>query len=494
MRKKIFLLSILSLILHSPILYAQNYRSVVPGQKQFFEHDSTFDFVLNTPFSFPTENNSPIKAVNFDSSSNIVNGIARYNFFTWRYPSQTGGLNCIIENGNAWTGSRMNELNNGNDLFFNDNNDTIRIKTLASVNSSWHFFNDTSGSYIQASLDSIVWMQMANIQDSVKCISLHMFSSAGILDTVSMINGKIIYLSKSNGLFSSVIFREFPQNMLILYRRAEVVMPTIGDIYNFDINDEFEYFENCGSQYEYKRIIGKSYSSNHDTLTYTFQHRTSSTTVIDTLNISFENLSMPFFNVLPEENNYSLPDSLVLNNYEIRIDSNFNYSPIYINIDGYLFLKMQTDTCYTYNNFEPAPITTEYVAGLGVVENSVNNTLMMGYFCEQKLIWYHKGNTYWGNATGLTIGLNNLDVINAKIKLFPNPASNDVKVLYDFGYSNKRWLELLDVQGKIIYQQCLLSNVKEVLLNIGAYDNGLYQIRISDDMGIRRNAKLIVQH
>ena len=465
---------------------AQDYHCVIPNQQQFFQLDSPYYYPQVNLFVMPDENNSPIKAIYFDSSLVVTNGVMHFGFHTWRDTS-LASFPCVDLNGQSWIGSKMLELNNNKAIFFNEHNDTIKIETLAAVNDSWHFYyNYTDNSYINATVDSIVWLQIAGIQDSVKCISLTAHDSTGAVDTNSIVNGQQIYLSKSNGLLKTIGFTGFPSGITALHRITDLALPTVAEIYDFNVDDEFEYYSysyqsSSADGYKYLKVLSKSFNANVDTVIYQFHRIETAFTSWsgDTIVESFPYSTNSFFGTLPEQIRYSIPDSTNLVNYVINIDSNYNYRPLYNIVGGYFLYHLPGDSCYNLNNFEPVPTTDEYIPGLGRVEQSSNSIYQTGGFSETKLIWYHKGNEYWGNP--VTIGINQYEIPNYSISIYPNPNTGNftLKLPQNTELST---IEILNVLGESVFKDELPAGQSKKEIYLSNLKSGIYICKVVSNL------------
>ncbi len=108
-------------------------------------------------------------------------------------------------------------------------------------------------------------------------------------------------------------------------------------------------------------------------------------------------------------------------------------------------------------------------------------------------------NYFLGPVTGsvcdsLSTGIKEQEKTPMQIKLSPNPANGEVYVLYDFGYQHNGTVELLDLQGRVLYRQNLYWSGKQLQLHTANYTNGLYEVVVKDDIGRKTSAKLVVQH
>ena len=94
----------------------------------------------------------------------------------------------------------------------------------------------------------------------------------------------------------------------------------------------------------------------------------------------------------------------------------------------------------------------------------------------------------------LSTGIKEQKKTPLQIKLSPNPANGEVYLLYDFTYQHNGIVELLDVEGRVIYTQKLYWSGRQLQLHTANYANGLYEVVVKDDSGRKASAKLVIQH
>lgn len=488
---KTLLLIFSFLLLLTSEIFSQNYSCVIPNQVQYFQVDSPFYYPLPNEWIIPQVNNSPIKVLNFDSANVIGGDIYRYGFYTWRDTAQFTSIPCADINGPFWLGSKEIEMANGTSVFFTGTNDTVKIKTQAAVNDSWHLYKYSNGNYVRAKVDSIVWMQMAGISDSVKCISLYVYDSTGSAVTWPYINGKSIFISKSNGLFKSVVFRDFPDNNFNTYhRRAIIPIPTVAQMFDFNVNDEFEYQTTYSIPYYYYKILAKNLNNTLDSVIYQLQRiskayqynccpvpHLDSIFTIDSIITIYPYTSAPYFRGFPEQNIYSLPDSMTLLNYVVNIDSNYNYRPLYDVVGGYMG-KDSMAGCYAINNFEPIPTTSIVSPGLGFVENSSDYSAIGGQFEGSIMIWYHKGNETWGNYFTVITGVRELYGFTPNILLYPNPNKGIFTLEFEKNNTSEARVEIINMLGEVVYKDVMQAGQNKKEVHFNNLSSGIYTCRI----------------
>ena len=92
---------------------------------------------------------------------------------------------------------------------------------------------------------------------------------------------------------------------------------------------------------------------------------------------------------------------------------------------------------------------------------------------------------------GATVGVEE-SIATAGIRVFPNPAQNNLFIeLSDFNGSLER-LELIDLSGKVMAQPKLNTvSGTRVTMDLGAYSEGAYLLRMTTDKGVR-NERIII--
>ena len=133
----------------------------------------------------------------------------------------------------------------------------------------------------------------------------------------------------------------------------------------------------------------------------------------------------------------------------------------------------------------------------GIASNVLQQAMTLPCLCDGTMP--NHPNFFLGPVTGsicdsLSTGIKPAEQKPIEVKLSPNPANGEVYVLYDFAYQKNGKVELIDVQGRILYQQSLYWSGRQLQLHIGNYANGLYEVRVSDELGRRGSKKLVIQH
>jgi hypothetical protein len=432
-------------------LKGQDYRCVIPQQEHYFQQQG---FILNSSyFGY----NSEIKIAYFDSV--VINGSTTelFSFYTLRDSDhiQPGPGSCMLLDGPSWLGWKVKE-EPGQTTFYNMLMESIVVRNSDAIGDSSVAYAFQGGNKLWLRIDSIIYLQMGGIPDSVKCFT---FFATDSLDNAisSSLNGKQLLISKSNGFFSAYNFYDFPRDNKVLLRTANFALPTAGDIYNFDVGDEFEY--QYHDQYWiyamvretiWIRITGKAYTASMDSVIYYRSidskkikllvpvHDTTYNSYADTLVVG--NINQPFYPGYPEQNNF---DSMLTPlNYYIENDSSLqpgNY--IYSRYRVPWIADTATD-CLTYDIMNSSGWQWQHVPGLGIFRNK--SSFSNGYI-DTQLIWYKKGSTTWG--TFVPVGIEESHAKNS-ISIFPNPVQSSFSILNaGTGRGN---ISIVDVSGRTV--------------------------------------------
>jgi len=158
---------------------------------------------------------------------------------------------------------------------------------------------------------------------------------------------------------------------------------TVGQIFGFNVNDEFQFKGNGWGQppnADRFKIVGKYYSPDNDTVFYVRYHNSYASCVVnDSLIYSYWTETDTVF--------YTSLDSLVTETNYWRpydsIDTIIEYSEQYCDslVNGF---------CYAVNPFEPVYLSTIYGKGLGMVKDYYYNPTACEMF--DNILFYYKRN------------------------------------------------------------------------------------------------------
>ena len=458
------LISFAFLFLTISLAKAQDYKLFNSGQVYTFNSGDVYQF--NPQAYLNVYSWSEIKETRFDSITSSSGDTLFFPFHTWIDTTDINDtvIACGIKNGPSWMGNSIRELASGTTWLFNFANDSIRIDQLASFGQSWTMMSLAGGGSITATVDSLFLITIAGITDSVKQIKLTALDSLGAINIFHALHQKSLWISKSNGLFRALSFRDLPQYAQ-LNRIEPIPIATFGDIYNFDIGDEFEYYNLYSSafgtmsppSYTYYHILSKWYSAAMDSVFYAREVRAKSiqqnptppplyTEVFtySTDTVYYTNLNTFLYTEVPEQNSFQhLIQYNYFGVYSLNLDtSQFFGRPVYGEIGGFYDV---IDSCIQFNNFEPIFYTSQVATGLGSTLNSSDFRSQGGYLSESSLIWYHKGSEIFGNYVSVILGIEEQNKQNAVV-IFPNPTPNLCSLLLDTKSYNS--ITLFSISGE----------------------------------------------
>ena len=252
---------------------------------------------------------------------------------------------------------------------------------------------------------------------------------------------------------------------------------TLGEIYDFDIGDEFHYrnifYE--GSQYppdlKYDECVNititdKYYSADRDTVFYNRTYRSSrienngtwDTSMVDL--VSFKNLGSTLRDVhgkwaFPDSSNPDYFHGRVLN--EVAMPNAGN--------DGYTNMR--------------------FVQGLGQVNYHYDQSGQQHMLIEEKLVYYKKGSEVWG--TPYPVSIEKYLIPDKRLVITPNPAHNEIEV--SIGKYLKSELIIYDMNSKKVLNFEFAGNTTK--LDISNLKTGIYILTVVNKDGVS-NAKLLV--
>lgn len=409
------------------------------------------------------------------------------------YPSRTVQLigdDCYDPYGGGWAGKKV-VINNGWNYFFNDDNDTIKIKTDAVLNENWTLFQRAD---IKISATVTKWdtAMVLGVADSVKTITLHVFDAA--MNPISHeLENATITISKLYGLVKALNFTYFPalkyNCSYFTTKKLDLVgitNPELGvqklkwfDVFDFQVGDEFHYVESenylmsGGSSLEKKYIIRILTRENFtDSIRYTQDVRT--------LRRYKPNAHSDFIITLEHSQNTNL----------IQINSEFEQKPgiPVFNRDSTRFqispvLNITTEPDFFVLNSgcwqkifltDDACNSVSYAKGRGLVM-SISGCHEEQNYARKEQVYYKKGSVTWGTPLILTAN----EELNAgvAVTVYPNPVAD--RIFVDLNNVKHSTFELFDAQGRLILQQEL--SVQKNQVGVQQLGKGMYLYRLSAD-------------
>lgn len=470
---------------------AQNYQTVRSNQINYYG----------------TPNLSYILATRTDSIDLVGLDSIFFSYKTVRENDTTTSSNCAFLLGPNWYGEKVIIKDNGENLFFNKQHDTIHIQTQAHLNDTFLVYVYPSG------LDSIYgWITSEDTLtilgqlDSVKTIEF--FSTSTFLITPGQAS-----FSKNHGFvqwFASYSFPEAytgPQGLEIInytgnytlvgheFPRVGITKPRVGEIFDFEIGDRFifqfgDYDLSGGywtTNYLERTVIDKYVGI--DSVHYVF-HDTSKVTQGDysqgndplvtyygggTQSISKTDLMSLPDSLLPEEFNFSTTNSwnyLGVNDCGKLQETNFITSIGYDNLSSNCIISYDLSFGeYSYVSMVgigtfPAPYGYEF--GYPVQLNS--NLLYYSKVLEDTC------------GTNSYMALDDFTKAAPSFLIYPNPTNTNVTIRLHVEPTSSYQITIGDLSGKIVYTENVNSDLllSGYTLPTSQLESGIYLIVLND--------------
>ncbi|MCH8903275.1 MAG: T9SS type A sorting domain-containing protein [Bacteroidetes bacterium] len=499
---QIFLFIFLFTLLMGNTASTQNYNPVPTGRDIQYYHVEPSWF-----------QDTFIVSLHIDSSKVLGTDTVLFPYRVVDGDGDSLGWNCEYNaHDTSWAGHRIIQRP-GQTIFFNRQNDSIKINYASQLNDSWKLFELENGGFIEATFYAFGSTIIFGAPDSLKYITCQAKDSNGI-NISNTFNGKNFILSKNYGFWETYNFNKFPEDTTS-YHIIGISNPDFGvvnitarDIFNYDAGDEFHHHKDhrdCGPSYcrTYEnyfilKVIAKKESANLDTITYTYEkcyleYNYDGDIGFDTIRSQTIATKKIILSRLDHLNPY--PFELA---YEWFSRAGFNELK-----SGYARTVKSNMQEYEYNSSEGClfyPLSTGsenprvYGDGIGLVKYRQ----WYGDFYESTfdLVYYKKGNETWGNPLDCNKLLLRTAVAtpDESIKLFPNPAGNTINILLpksliqDFGTLD---FTLFDILGREVMSSEVTLQLSAI--SIETQFSGLYFYEIRVSSYLLDNGKLIIQ-
>ena len=470
---KIFLISLL--ILSSLVTYSQDYQTVYPGRIVHFS-------------------GSYFRSIRIDSVSQIQNCQEFFPFHMIRYNPFSG---FYTAKGSHWVGKKVSILPGGYNNFYNRQNDTIFINTMANINESWKLFTFPDSRYIIATVTSIEPECFIGLTDSVKTISLQVCQSTG-LPVTHCVNDLLIRISKYYGFVTILDFYSFPFEIPsenewsyddgYQFDLAGITNPDYGyqnikasDIFDFNIGDEYQFLEkySCYGYLDYsskiiiQKVITKNTEGKGTQINYEYDRCMRVTTqdtsyfVHDTINETID-LQNNYLDKLAYEPYWTEVISYILPVQNGKYDCNSNV------------FWGNNDTTLGYLCVDP-----EYCQYFG--KNIGGPYYWYDWFCpgSRELVYYtHNGVSY---GTPYSCEELSIELPDSRIVLFPNPAGDFVTIRLP-GDNRLYELEFFNSTGCLKIKTDI-SNEKTLCTS--QLPSGIYLLVIKDETFVKTSRLVI---
>lgn len=402
----------------------------------------------------------------------------------------------------SWIGSSVIIKTNGDNIFVTETLDSVLIKSLSNLSDSWAMYRFANGDRLVATVTTEGIDTVLSVPDSTKEISLQFQDSMGN-NLNGNINGHQFTISKSFGLIRTLAFRNFPSSLLRFDLigmngfSAGVQNLTAFEIYDYNIGDVLQYYIKYSTLNTLQifniqnTILGKSYSINNDSVTYTIDDSTLHEVQAMGSTFSFSHsiynvtylLQSPFdntLNVLPHE--VSITDSTGNNAFcEQSLNTNYNtrtYKSIFtdLTIDspflcgGYYFSS---------GNFWCWSVKYTYAKGLGMVlQENVNPYATR--ICIWNMNYFKKGVETWGTPFLFYQAVNLDEVEKNQLQITPNPTTGKLTISNLQQAINK--IDVFNILGEKVMSFNLYTPNSPVPteIDISSFPPGIYIVQAGD--------------
>ncbi|MCX6290647.1 MAG: T9SS type A sorting domain-containing protein [Bacteroidetes bacterium] len=467
---------------------AQDWQTVLSNRSACFEFSNYQDIY----------NAKELRVIKVDSIAMYGGDSMFFNYQTIR-DMYVGGSSfaCYQLNDTGWIGSSILIKNNGDNVFFNEQNDSIIIKTLAGVGIAWRLFELGSGNYLEAEITSSQVETILGVNDSVKTILLNAKNNLG-QPVIHAMNNKVIKISKQHGILTPYRFFYFPGDTT-QFIVSGITNPDYGrqlltkhDIYNFNVGDLFQWegqqrlggLQNWIHKYDETRVLSKVNSIGGDTTTYIFDNIHYNITQIypnitysyshdsDTIAIQFNQWSSLDF----------LPNQLYSFSGTFGIAEQFSDSSHYHDrsIRGqsdYLAYDSFYD-CYSYPIGSCIFWNYYYADGLGNV--AIYDGTSFPACIDYHMVYYDKGSETWGIPLNWPVILAVNKEIQPDLKIFPNPFDHVLNIDCSQLKMQVLKIKISDATGKVI-KSLITHGQNQLRISTDDLSSGFYLLKLESE-------------
>jgi hypothetical protein len=464
------------LLLFSGMLTAQNYRTVIPSSEQWFLDNSSSPYY---------------EAIKPDSV--VANG---NDTLIWHYPivRPDYNLNVFDTLAPSWIGRYTLFASNGDEVFFNSAFDSIILRPRNAINVSWTSYRFPNGDHYDATITSRSWYTSSLFNDSAENISLQLYDASN-QPIAGSFNGISFVISRNNGLITAPDIYSFPSGQY-LYNRIDAHRLTNAAVFNYYTGDQFQYqYDEPSASHPpsltFRTVLNRQDWS-PDSVRFTYYDEYYDFTVVNfqidttyssaTTYYTARNMNSLVYNCYPQQQ-VTLP-SRTLSYYSMRpyIAGTCSAISEAFNVWGY---SQFDSTCSCYRlPFEQQEYMYTWMDGHGYVVADYD--IPHNQYWSENLIYYRLSNDSCGNR--LTTGMENGNLIENEVTLFPNPSSGSCEIT-----SAQPITEIEILNGELQREARFIPNKGSTGLRIATdLSPGIYFLRVQSENGSTVK-KLIIQ-
>lgn len=274
-------------------------------------------------------------------------------------------------------------------------------------------------------------------------------------------------------------------SLALFYTTAAQELMTIGEVFDFEIGDEFQTRSSVSYQppnADRVTITGKYYSAGQDTVFY-IQHHDMYYSVLSYeggphLEYHYGTLTNTVFYT-------DLDSSIAVFDYGFTIDQ-------YIESSAELCDSLINGCGYSSGpGFENDFINNEYGKGLGRTYQYFYSG-MGGYATiENTLFYYKKGILTCGEPDMTGVGIEEIPAESSLSAIYPNPATESFNIPNSLNLSGEITVSIMNIRGEMVGQETF-SGQNLIRMDVSKLIRGIYLVKIQTPEGIDRR-KLLIQ-
>lgn len=400
----------------------------------------------------------------------------------------------------SFLGERMVMLQNGDDLFFNHQGDTIRIKTHALPGEEWTVFQDEQ-LMVMGEVISVNELEFLGVTDSVKTITFSVYD-AEMEPADHLANDLTLKLSKNHGMLQGLNFIMFPFEMpgynyqfeLKEIELAGLSNPDVGEVnltwdmvHDHQPGDELHIkYSNLNPEYStitesihrflersdegefvsylIERRISETHQVYPDAATHTFTHDTITAEIQPNLEFDIR-AGEPIFD------------------YENSARGYLQFAST--KVTGHWWLYKVSEDCWQEVIWDKRYMFGSYNEGLGGPYYSYDSGFDES---SRLLVYYKKGDTTWGTPLVIT----SVDeVAQAQpVWMYPNPARKSISFQHPESWANAV-VEVFDPAGKVLLKEQFAKSLTAV--DVASWKRGVYFYRLNNPGQTPVTGKFILQ-
>jgi hypothetical protein len=465
-------------LLLSTFSFGQNFKLIHPNRDYYFD-------------PLDLSNQISLAGISIDSTTASVSDSIFYSYKCMNKHGVYPSFGCYDIQDTGFIGEKFLVRNTSETVFFNDEEDSILFKPQAALNSTWRMMDLDSGKFIQAKVNSIDTLFHFGFYDSLKVITLQTYNSANMA-IPHLFNNYQFHISKQFGFIKTSSLLRFPKDSMS-YHLKGITNPdygvkniTLHDIFNFNVNDTMQYFEQSQAIGNYwarkwtqKNMLSKYESANHDTLVYDIERFEFSNTIINM--VSYTNYIHDTTKTF-----YLVSDDFQFNKRPNEYSGNFNWGGSFdesypaADDTSYNFRnKKRFDGYSTYDSLNHCLIDlggwcstphTSFAEGLGYIGTAYT----AGFCSREKMTYFHKGTETWGTPFNWSVILATND-LSQTIPLIvkPNPFESEINIEFLTSSSDKINIFISNSLGQMVFEKTF-NATSQISIPTEKFANGLY--------------------